>query len=61
MCFTLAFMSGLLFVPLPTVYPLAYIGLGLGHLLVRGIRHRASDWRDALRWLVTGSPPPGSK
>ena len=57
MCFTFAFMSGLLFVPLPTVYPLTYIGLGLGHLLVRSIRYRASDWRNAFRWLLTRSPP----
>ena len=44
MCFTLAFMSGLLFAPLPSIYPLAYIGVGLGHLTVRGCKNRMEEW-----------------
>lgn len=35
----LAFMAGLIFVPLPTIYSLAYSGLLTGHLIVRKIYH----------------------
>ena len=46
----LAFMSGLIFVPLPTIYALGYIGLMSGHLLFRTLSHEGSDlceeWRD---------------
>jgi len=38
-------MSGLIFVPLPTIYALGYIGLMSGHLLIRTINHEGSDLR----------------
>lgn len=42
-CFNFAFMGGLLFVPVPCSYTMCYLGLGLGHLLIRAFRHTAWD------------------
>lgn len=42
-CTNLAFMSGLIFVPAPGVYHFAYLGLGLGHLMIRYGRHLIED------------------
>ena len=38
-CFNFAFMVGLFFVPLPGIYHLAYLGLGLGHITLRSIKY----------------------
>jgi hypothetical protein len=55
MCFTIAFMGGLLFAPTHSVHQLSYIGLAIGHLLVRGGRYWMADVgkdaRGVLGWL----------
>jgi hypothetical protein len=45
----LAFMAGLVFVPLPGIYALAYSGLLTGHLMIRGLYHVKDDLREDLR------------
>lgn len=44
-------MSGLLFVPLPTIYAFGYMGLMGGHLVMRMLFHEGrnlrEEWRDA--------------
>jgi hypothetical protein len=42
-CLNLAFMGGLLFVPVPGVYHFAYLGLLLGHITMRFVRHTKDD------------------
>jgi hypothetical protein len=42
-------MSGLLFVPLPSIYTLGYIGWMSGHLLIRTLAHEGRDLREELR------------
>lgn len=42
-------MGGLVFVALPTVFPLGYIGLALGHLTLKLTRHRIEEWKTYLR------------
>ena len=44
-CLNLAFMSGLIFVPFPTIYTYSYIGLAVGHLLIRSARKVVREWR----------------
>ncbi len=47
----LAFMSGLIFVPLPTIYSLSCVGLMSGHLMIRRLSHEGSDLREEWRDL----------
>lgn len=42
-CFNIAFMSGLLFVPVPGIYHFAYMGLALGHIMLRSLRYARED------------------
>jgi hypothetical protein len=52
MCFAISFMGGLLFVPLPTIYPLAYLGLATGHLGLRAVRSMGEEWRELLLYWM---------
>lgn len=52
MCFNFAFMSGLLFVAAPAIYPLSYIGLALGHLSMRSLSHFGKDCKKTLSDLL---------
>jgi hypothetical protein len=45
MCFNIAFMSGLLLVASPAIYPLAYIGIASAHLSIRSLKNRTESWR----------------
>lgn len=49
LCLSIAFMGGLVFVALPTVFPLGYIGLALGHLTLKLTRHRIEECKTYLR------------
>jgi len=51
MCFTVAFMGGLLFAPVYSVYQLSYIGLALGHLLIRSGRYWIGDIKGDIRGI----------
>jgi hypothetical protein len=42
-------MSGLLFVPFPTIYAYSYIGLAFGHLLIRFTKKNLSEWKGILK------------
>lgn len=45
-CVNIAFMSGLVFVPLPGVYHFVYLGLAIGHVGIRMSKYLAADfWR----------------
>jgi len=33
-------MTGLALVAVPSIYTLSYIGMSLGHLFIRGLRHK---------------------
>jgi hypothetical protein len=45
-------MSGLIFVPLPGIYSFAYMGLGIGHLVIRLIKYAKDDIGRYLRKLI---------
>lgn len=53
MCFTIAFMGGLLFVPVASVYSYGYIGLALGHLAVRRGRYWLRDVKEDVGGLFS--------
>lgn len=44
-------MTGLVFAALPSVFPLGYIGLSLGHLTLRLVRSRVAEWKKMLRMM----------
>ena len=46
--FNIAFMSGLIFVPIATVYHFGFIGFLLGHLMIRKVHHWNEDISDYL-------------
>lgn len=41
-------MSGLVFVPVPSIYQLSYIGYVIGHLIVRACKY---SWQDVVRYF----------
>ncbi len=45
----IAFMTGLLFVPLPSIYAFGYLGWMAGHLLIRTLNHEGIDLREEWR------------
>lgn len=51
-CFNFAFMSGLIFVPVPGIYHFAYLGLALGHILQRSCRYLGQDIRRNIKKLL---------
>ncbi len=51
-CFNIAFMGGLIFVPLPAIYHFAYLGLIAGHLSVRFVRYMREDLQRSIRKLI---------
>lgn len=51
-CFNIAFMGGLIFVPIPGIYHFAYMGLGIGHLILRTIKHFNQDIKRGIRKLL---------
>ena len=48
-CLNFAFMSGLIFVPCPTIYTYSYIGFAVGHLLIRFAKKTISDWKNVFK------------
>jgi len=52
-CLNFAFMGGLIFVPFPTIYAYSYIGLALGHLLIRFVKKISYDWREMFKKRIS--------
>jgi hypothetical protein len=44
-----AFMTGLIFVPFPVIYTLGYMGLLMGHLILRKIDYYQSDLKGEVK------------
>lgn len=44
-CLNFAFMGGLMVVPCPVIYTYSYIGLAMGHILIRFARKIIGEWR----------------
>lgn len=51
-CFNIAFMGGLIFVPVPGIYHFAYMGLALGHLILRTTKYFKQDISRGVRKLL---------
>lgn len=51
-CFNIAFMAGLLFVPLPGIYHFAYLGMAVSHLLIRTTKYTIQDIMQGFRKLL---------
>lgn len=48
-CLNITFMSGLIFVPFPTIYAYSYIGLAAGHLLMMFAKKIIFEWRSIFK------------
>ena len=51
-CTNIAFMTGLLFVPLPGIYHFAYLGLASGHIFIRMMKYVWHDVKRSFRRLI---------
>jgi hypothetical protein len=51
-CFNIAFMSGLLFIPIPGIFHFAYLGLGMGHLTIRFVKYTRDDIARKIRKFI---------
>ena len=49
MCLNIAFMSGLLFTAVPSIYTFAYIGIALAHLQLRFLKGVSEEWKEYVR------------
>lgn len=45
-------MSGLIFIPIPGIYHMVYIGLSLGHLIIRIIKYMKDDMKRGVKKLL---------